>query len=701
MKYYVQGLDCAQCAARIEAEFHNTEGLQDTRLNFAAGVLHLDAKYEGIAQSIIDQIEPGVRLIPAEAERSIKESNLYQNVLLSPRVLRMGVALALLIIGVVWGEVLRRTPFQAGEYVVFITAYLLVGLPVIWRALKNISQGQVFDEYFLMTVATLGAFAIRAMPEAVAVMLFYAVGEYLQDLAVDRSRRSVSELINVRPDRARVWLEDQWIELPPEKVEIGQLILVQPGEKVPLDGVVLEGDSYVDTSAITGESLPRYVKSGDEVMAGVINGSGLLKVRVSRPFAASSVVKILELVENAAERKAPTEQFMTRFAAVYTPIVVIGAVLLAVLPPLIVSTASFEVWLYRALVLLVISCPCALVISIPLGYFGGIGAASRQGILIKGANYLDALTEVSTVVFDKTGTLTEGVFQVQDILPHPGRSAAEILHYAALAEIHTNHPIARSIREAYAQDLDASRVEDYQEIKGHGIEAKIDGRIVLAGNARLLQLKGIRIQEIPHHKTIVYVAIDGQYAGAILLADQVKEDARDSLQALKEMGIESNILLTGDRYASAVIAAEELGVDAFYAGLLPEDKVAQVEDLKRQLGSGQKLVFVGDGINDAPVLALSDIGVAMGDLGADAALEAADIILMDGQPQKIVQALEIAHFTRKIVMENVVLALGVKALVVVLAILGLATMWAAVFADVGVALLAVLNASRTLRYEGA
>lgn len=700
MKYYVQGLDCAQCAARIEKEFHNTEGLQDTRLNFAAGVLHLDAKYEGIAQSIIDQIEPGVRLIPAEAGGAIEVSHL-QNALQNPQVLRMGLALMLLIIGVAGGEVLRRTPFQFGEYVVFISAYLLVGLPVIWRALKNISQGQVFDEYFLMTVATLGAFAIRAMPEAVAVMLFYAVGEYFQDVAVDRSRRSVSALINVRPDRARVWVDDQWVELPPEEVVIGQLILVQPGEKVPLDGVVLEGDSYVDTSALTGESLPRYVQSGDEVMAGVINGNGLLKVQVSRAFAESSVVKILELVENAAERKAPTEQFMTRFAATYTPIVVIGAVLLAVLPPLIVSTASFEEWLYRALVLLVISCPCALVISIPLGYFGGIGGASRQGILIKGANYLDALTEVNTVAFDKTGTLTEGIFQVQDILTQPGQSAAEILHYAALAEMHTNHPIARSIREAYAQELDASSVEDYQEIKGHGIEAKIHGKTVLAGNARLLRLKGIRIEEIPHHETIVYIAVDGQYAGAILIADQVKRDARASLQALREMGIESNIMLTGDHYAAAAMAAKELGVDEFYAELLPEDKVAQVEGLKRQLGPGKKLAFVGDGMNDAPVLALSDIGVAMGALGSDAALEAADIVLMDDQPQKMVRALEIAHFTRKIVLENVLLALGVKALVVVLAILGHATMWAAVFADVGVALLAVLNASRPLKYRAA
>lgn len=703
MKYYVQGLDCANCAAKIEKTLQKTEGLSDARLNFAAGVLYLDPQYEREAQRIIDEIEPGVRLVSAEERMKDSEAE-GEETSRRKHIWRMGISILLLLIGIIFKDTLQSSFYGIPEYIIFVGAYLLVGWPVLLRAFQNIGRGQVFDENFLMTIATLGAFAIKAMPEAVGVMLFYALGEYFQDLAVDRSRRSIASLLNVRPEMARVLDEEshELIELTPEEVQLGQTIVVQPGEKIALDGIVLEGNSYIDTSMLTGESMPRYVETGTEVMAGVINGSGLLKVRVTRPFEDSSIVKIIELVENASERKAPTEHFMTSFAAWYTPLVVIGAALIAVLPPLIIPGAEFQEWIYRALILLVISCPCALVVSIPLGYFGGIGGASRQGILVKGANYLDALTDLKAIAFDKTGTLTQGAFKVEEIVTEAGQSQEELLRYAALAEMHASHPLARSIQEAYGSLLDASLLTDYQEIKGHGIEAKIEGHEVLVGNARLLSSRGISAADLSERmETVVYIAVDGQYRGAIFIADQIKEGADEAIRSLRNMGVQNNVILTGDHHAAAAKVASQVGIEEFHAELLPEDKVSRLDELKKGLSGKGKLAFVGDGMNDAPSLALSDVGIAMGALGSDAALEAADIVLMDDHPQKLVQAVEIAHYTRRIVIENVVFALGVKALVLVFGIIGLASMWAAVFADVGVALLAILNASRTLRYKAA
>lgn len=580
----------------------------------------------------------------------------------------------------------------------YLVAYGIIGYDVLYRAGRNIFRGQVFDENFLMSLATIGALATGEYPEAVFVMLFYQVGSLFESYAVGKSRASIAELMDIRPEVAHVLREGRQIDVSPNEVAIGDVITVAPGERVPLDGVVVNGESALDTSALTGESLPRSLRPGSEALSGCINQTGLLEIRVTKSFGDSIVSKILDLVENAASKKAKAENFITRFARYYTPCVVIGALLLAILPPLLTG-APFVTWLHRALVFLVISCPCALVISVPLGFFGGIGGASRRGILIKGSNYMEALARAEIVALDKTGTLTRGVFAVQACLPAPGVAEDELLAMAALAESYSSHPIALSLRNAYGRESEPGRVAQVQEIAGQGVKALVDGRAVAVGNAKLMAAEGLTPAEAAEEAggTSVYVAIEGRYAGHILIADEIKADAVEALAALRKAGVRRTVLLTGDAPAAAGHVAGQLGVSEFHAGLLPQDKVEWVEKLHDQLGKGGRLVFVGDGINDAPVLAQADVGVAMGGLGSDAAIEAADIVIMDDKPSKIPLAIRIARSTLRIVKQNIVFALGIKALVLVLGALGYASMWAAVFADVGVSVIAILNSMRALK----
>ena len=579
----------------------------------------------------------------------------------------------------------------------FLVPYLLAGGDVLWRALRNILRGQVFDENFLMAVATIGAFCIGEYPEAVLVMVFYQVGEWFQGYAVGRSRSSIAALMDIRPDHANLETPDGLRQADPEEIAVGDVIVVKSGERIPLDGTVLEGRSTVDTAALTGESLPRETGPGDAVISGCINIGGLLRVRVSKPYGESTVAKILDLVENSSSKKARAENFITRFARIYTPLVVMAAVLLAVLPPLLFQEA-WGIWIQRALIFLVISCPCALVISIPLGFFGGIGGASRRGILVKGSNYLEALSRAEIVVFDKTGTLTKGTFTVTavhpDILPED-----RLLELAALAESYSDHPISRSLREAYHKEIDASRVTGTEDIPGHGVSARVDGRLVQAGSGKLMERMGIPYRNCHRTGTIVHVAVDGGYAGLSVLADEIKPDAADAVAALKSQGVRKTVMLTGDQPAVGESVAEALGIDEVHAGLLPADKVDHVEQLLGEKHGRGTLAFVGDGINDAPVLSRADIGIAMGALGSDAAIEAADVVLMDDKPSKIADAIRISRKTRRIVQQNIVFALGVKLLVLVLGACGVASMWAAVFADVGVSVLAILNAMRALWVE--
>lgn len=581
----------------------------------------------------------------------------------------------------------------------FITVYAVVGWDVLWRAARNIAHGQVFDENFLMALATIGAFVLGEFPEAVEVMLFYQIGELFQSYAVGKSRQSITALMDIRPDYANIERDGALEQVDPDEVAVGDIIVIKAGEKIPLDGVIIEGSSSLDTAALTGESLPREVTAGDDVISGCINQSGLLRVRVSKEFGESTVSKILDLVENSSSKKARAENFITKFARYYTPVVVIGAVLLALLPPLLLG-GSWNTWIERALIFLVISCPCALVISIPLSFFGGIGGASKAGILVKGSNYLEALSETEIVVFDKTGTLTKGVFQVTAV--HPDTlPESRLLELAALAESFSDHPISRSLRQAYGKPIDSSRVSDVEELSGHGVQARVDGLLICAGNGKLMDRTGVQWHDCHLTGTVVHIAVDGCYGGHIVISDTVKPDAAGAIAALKQMGIRQTVMLTGDARAVAEQTAGQLGLDSFHAGLLPADKVARVEELLEQKSAKGKLAFVGDGINDAPVLSRADIGIAMGGLGSDAAIEAADIVLMDDQPSKIASAMRISKKTLRIVKQNIVFSLGVKGLILLLGAVGLASMQAAIFADVGVMILAVLNASRALKTEAA
>ena len=634
------------------------------------------------------------------------------------RLVRTIAAILLTAAGVIFSEELRGTRYGIAEYAVYLVAYALVGARVLQSAVRNIVHGRVFDEMFLMSVATLGAIAIGELAEAVAVMLFYSVGEHVQDLAVGRSRRSIAELMDVRAETARVAGPEGERVVPPQEVDVGETVEVWPGERVPLDGEVIDGASAVDTSALTGESVPRSVTAGDEVLAGFVNGGGALRVRVSRPFGESSVARILALVEHAAERKAPTDRFISRFAAVYTPIVVGIAAGIAFLPPLLFAGAALGDWVYRALVLLVISCPCALVVSIPLGYFGGIGRASRHGILVKGANYMDALKDVSTVVFDKTGTLTRGVFRVRRIVARNGFSEREVLFRAAAAESRSTHPIARSIREAWEEwnGTDAlsdaapadCEVTEVREEQGYGVIAVCGSPAgpagathrVVAGSDRLLHREEIDHTDCDVTGTVVYVAVDGTYMGYLVISDEIRPEAAEAVEALRARGVRRVVMLTGDNDQIARHVAREAGIDEVHAQLLPDEKVALVEEMAAALPPGRRLAFAGDGINDAPVLMRSDVGIAMGGLGSDAAIEAADVVIMDDRLDRIPSALAIAHATRRVVVGNIALALAVKALFIGFGSFGLASMWEAVIADVGVSLLAVLNAARLLWRRG-
>lgn len=580
---------------------------------------------------------------------------------------------------------------------VFIAAYAVIGYRVVWNALRGILRGQMLDENFLMSIASIGAFFVGEYPEAVAVMLFYQVGETFEDYAVGKSRRSITQLMDIRPDSANLKTPEGIKEVDPNEVKPGDIIIVRPGEKVPLDGKIIEGVSSLNTAALTGESLPKDVGRGDEILSGCVNMRGVLTVEVTKHFGESTVSKILDLVENAANKKSRTESFISRFAVVYTPLVVGAAVLLAVLPPLLIEGALWNDWIYRALNFLVVSCPCALVISVPLSFFGGIGGASKAGVLVKGSNYLEAMSQVQWVVMDKTGTLTEGVFHVEDIFPEEGFSEKELIEYAAMAENYSNHPISQSLKEAYGKDIDESLISGVEELAGKGVTAEVKGHKVAAGNKKLMADKTDFEGQLKEHSggTQVYVAVDGKYAGCILLADKIKEDAYKAVAVLKREGIQT-VMLTGDSREVGEAVAERLGIDKVHAGLMPADKVRIVEDILHAKPEKKKVAFVGDGINDAPVLARVDVGIAMGALGSDAAIEAADMVIMEDQPSKISSMIHLSKKTMRIVYENIVFALGIKAAVLALSALGIVGLWAAVFADVGVSMLAVLNALRCL-----
>lgn len=584
------------------------------------------------------------------------------------------------------------------QIALFIISYIIVGGDVVKRAVKNIFKGQVFDENFLMSIATIGAFFIGEYPEGVAVMLFYQVGELFQSYAVGKSRKSIASLMDIRPDYANVKKGDELVKVDPDEVQIGDIIVIKAGEKIPLDGKVIEGSSMIDTSALTGESVPREVEVGSDILSGCININGVITAEVTKEFEESTVSKILDLVENASSKKSNSEQFITKFARYYTPVVVIIAVFLAIIPPLVIDGATFSDWIYRALAFLVVSCPCALVISIPLSFFGGIGGASKKGILVKGSNYLEALAETEIVVFDKTGTLTKGVFNVQEIHPE-GVSKEELLELTAYVESYSNHPISLSLKRAYSKEIDNGRISDVEEISGHGVIATVDGKKVMAGNIKLMKM-----MDIPYFKgeligTVVHVAVNNKYIGYIVIADEVKEDSAQAIKELKAANIKQTVMLTGDNKSVGSKVAKELGLDKVYAELLPADKVEKLEELFSQKSKKGKLAFVGDGINDAPVLARADIGIAMGGLGSDAAIEAADIVIMTDEPSKIATAMKISKKTLKIAHQNIVFAIGIKIIVLILSAFGITTMWAAIFADVGVTIIAVLNAFRALNVK--
>lgn len=689
-EFVLEGLNCPNCAARIEADAGKLPEVAEASLNLMKQTLTLtltkDTDVFTQVEKIVHRYEPDVKVRP-KADPPVQEPALDVKKML----LRMAVGGVVFALGILLGKVWSAS---AG-LIVYIAAYLILGYDVVLGAVKNIVKGHVFDENFLMSLSSIGAFFIGEYPEAVAVMLFYQVGEFFQDLAVARSRKSIADLMDIRPDTANVRRNGDYVMVSPEEVKAGEWILVKPGEKIPLDGVILLGDSMVDTRALTGESIPRSVHPMDEVLSGYINESSVLTIQVTKPYAESTVAKIIDMVENASSRKAPTENFITAFARIYTPAVVILAALLAVIPPLLFA-APFAQWVRRAFVFLVVSCPCALVISIPLTFFGGIGAASRHGVLVKGSNYLEALNKVDTVVFDKTGTLTKGVFQVSGIYPAEGITQKQVLEAAACAEHFSNHPIAKSVLAAAGDHLGVL-ITKYEEIPGCGIRVHGGNAILLAGNTKLMEQE--KVSYVPCEKvgTKVYVAENGKFLGCILIADEVKADSKQTIDALKRAGVKQTVMLTGDNGEIGHAVAKELGLDACYAELLPEDKVQILEKLDAAQMPGRKLAFVGDGINDAPVLARADVGIAMGGLGSDAAIEAADVVLMTDEPMKLVEAIRVAKATRRIVVQNIVIALSIKGVFLVLGALGLAGMWEAVFGDVGVALIAVFNAMRILK----
>lgn len=694
-KFKVNNLDCANCAAKIENNVSRLKEVKYVSLNFAESTMFIDTDNIEKVRKVIKETEPEVEII--DVSEVIKNTRLESAD--KSKIKRKFFFLISLVISYLLGlffiDSLGSTPYKIAEYILFIGIYLLSGWNVLYSAVRKILKGSVFDEHFLMSIATLGAVAIGQLPEAAGVMIFYQIGEFLQDLSVKRSRNSIKSLLEVKPNYANLQRNGSVLRVAPEEVKINDTIIVRPGEKIPLDGIVLDGSSNLDTSPLTGESLPRSAASGSKVLAGMINISGSLTVRVTKSFEDSSITKMLELVENASSQKAETEKFISRFSRYYTPFVVAIALAIAFIPPLLFSEA-LTTWIYRALVILVISCPCALVISIPLGYFGGIGGASRKGILVKGSNFLDVLTQVKTVVFDKTGTLTKGVFKVTEIVPKNGYGKEELLRLAAEAEQNSNHPVAQSIREAYGREITSRSIKDYQEIAGHGIIATVENKRLVAGNDRLLHREDITHEVCDLNRSVVHLAVDNKYAGYIIISDELKEDAPDTIKYLRKAGIDKLIMLTGDNRKTAESISGQLKLDGYFAELLPEEKVGVLENIIMENPSG-KVAFVGDGINDAPVIARADVGIAMGALGSDVAIETADIVIMTDTPSKIGTAIRIAKKTHSVVWQNIIFALAVKAFFIALGSFGVATMWEAVFGDMGVAIIAILNSLRVLK----
>ena len=696
----LNGLTCAHCASVIDEKVKHIDGVKNSNLNFTNKKLSVEIdcdNEEKIIKNIIDIIndtEPGLD-IQIEGQREIKEDKTQKSIKNNEKLnLLKIIAGVIVFIFAFYEEIAGRE--NKYSLLIFLVAYLLVGSDVLYKALRNITKGRIFDENFLMSVATIGAIAIGEPSEAVGVMLFYKIGEYLQELAVGKSRKSISELMQIRPDMANLKLGNTIKVVNPEDVNIGDYIIVKPGEKVPLDGVVIEGSSMMDTSALTGESVLRTVKKGDNLLSGFINKNALLTVQVTKDFSESTASKILDMVENASSKKSKTENFISVFSRYYTPIVVGLALLIAILPPIFMQGATFSEWIHRGLIFLVVSCPCALVLSIPLSYFSGIGDASKQGVLIKGSNYLEALRYVDTVVFDKTGTLTEGVFDVVKVKPI-NISEDELIKFASIAEVNSNHPIAKSILNYYNKEIDLNKMEEYEEIAAHGIRVKYENNIILAGNEKLMASNNIKIEKSTDVGTVVYIAINNEFKGYIVIADKIKTDSEEAIRLIKEQGIKETVMLTGDNKEVANSVAKKLKLDKVFSNLLPNEKVEKIEELYKNRTEKEKIAFVGDGINDAPVLARVDVGIAMGGLGSDAAIEAADVVIMTDEPSKIAQGIKISKKTYKIVWQNIIFALGIKIIVMILGATGLASMWEAVFADVGVALIAVLNAMRIMK----
>ncbi len=708
----IEGLDCPNCAAKVERKINTLEGIKEANVDFLGKkiVVLADEISENelveLIQTEVDKIEDGVKVFIPKVQAGESSSEEEDTGKIKKKLLIGGVLFVL-------GIFVPKTLFIP-KLAVFLVSYLVIGGDVLLSAFKNILNGQVFDENFLMAIATIGAFAIGEYPEGVAVMLFYQLGELLQGIAVNNSRKSIVSLMDIRPDYANIKVGEGIKKVSPEEIKVGEIIVVKPGEKVPLDGKIVKGASTFDTSALTGESLPREAKAGDDVLSGFINKNGLIEIQVAKVFSESTVSKILYLMENAGSKKSKTENFITKFARYYTPAVVITALIVAIFPPLLIQGATFSDWIYRALIFLVVSCPCALVISIPLGFFGGIGGASRHGILIKGTNYLEVLNDLESVVMDKTGTLTKGIFKVTEVnaennikINNFENNKTELtkpllLKYAAHIEKFSNHPIAQSIVAEYensASKVDENVVKDFEEISGFGIKVNINNHQFLAGNSKLMNLENITFDKKENLGTAIYLAADGKYIGNILISDEVKEDSARAIKGMKENGVKEIVMLTGDNEAIGKNIAEKLGIDKVFTELLPNEKVEKLEEIYKTKSEKGKIAFVGDGINDAPVLARADLGIAMGGAGSDAAIEAADVVIMNDEPSKIVTAIKIAKKTKEIVWQNITVAFAIKIVVMALGLFGDATMWEAVFADVGVALLAVLNATRVLRYN--
>lgn len=687
----LEGLNCANCARKIEEKVGKMEGVKESNLNFTTTTLNVKLEKKVKEEHVINEIK---KIVEALEPHVKVEKKVYGKATIKKAKFTVK---STLIIGAVLYLFAVIGDFQGTlGLILFGASYLLIGGEVVLTAIKNIAKGQVFDENFLMTVATIGAFTINQYPEAVAVMLFYEIGETIQGYAVNKSRSSISSLMDIRADYANLIINGKEKKVSPETVKVEDVILVKPGEKIPLDGVVIEGESFIDTSALTGESVPRKIVPNDEILSGGINTSGLLKVKVTKKFGESTVSRILEMVENAASKKADTEKFITKFAKVYTPIVVVLAILIAVIPSIFIKDALFSTWLYRALVFLVVSCPCALVVSVPLGFFAGIGGASKKGVLVKGSNYLELLKDLETVVFDKTGTLTEGVFSVTEINTN-GIDKEKLIEVAAMAESFSNHPIAISIIKEYSKEIDKEVIKEYKEISGRGIKAVINNEEVLVGNSKLMNEFNILYNEVDSIGTVVYCAINGEFKGSIVISDKIKENAVEALINLKKAGVKKTVMLTGDNKKTAYKVGEKINIDEVHSELLPLDKVREVEELLKRSNKNGKLAFVGDGVNDAPVLARADIGIAMGGIGSDAAIEAADIVLMKDDINALVDAINVSKKTNKILWQNIVFALGIKILVMVLGTFGIANMWTAVFADVGVTIIAIINSTRCFR----